>query len=73
MSNYDYDVLGVGNPSHPANQKEGERELTLSEKYELICRDLPEDAQNYVDKLVSTITYANDVLRGLPENKEIEL
>ena len=30
MSNYDHDVLGVGNSQHPANQEELPIEITLS-------------------------------------------
>lgn len=34
MSNYDNDVIGVGNSLHPANQIDCERELTHQEQME---------------------------------------
>lgn len=36
MPNYDDTVLGVGNSQHPANQVEGEVELTTEERLELV-------------------------------------
>jgi hypothetical protein len=63
MRNYDHDVLGVGNSSHPANQQETELELTIEEQMENeIC-----DLERKIQELKIRIKYREAVNKKIVE------
>ena len=71
--NYDHDVIGVGNPSHPANQTEVQPEQTLAEKYEdaignLVLLPEYDPIQSYVNALEKELRRAIEVMEALPED-----
>jgi hypothetical protein len=63
MSNYDHNVLGVGNSLHPANQEETELELTIEEQMENeIC-----DLERKIRDLTNRIKYREAVNKKIVE------
>ncbi len=63
MSNYDYNVIGVGNSLHPANQEETELELTIEEQMENeIC-----DLERKIQELTIRIKYREAVNKKIVE------
>ena len=60
--NYDHDVLGVGNSSHPANQEEQELDLSNEELHSLVL-----DLQSEIRQLENAIKYRKAVNKKIVE------
>lgn len=80
MGNYDYDVLGVGNSQHPANERENSRVypegIEQAKKYfdetnDISC--LEEEIGNVVQTLESTHIKLTEVILELRSKKEDDL
>lgn len=65
MNNYDHDILGVGNPMHPANQEElgpiEEKDLTIAEAYETghdhLFQEALQRSETHKEKVISELIF----------------
>jgi hypothetical protein len=77
LSNYDDEVLGVGNFLHPANEKEIEPEyVSLKEAIYDLADRLPEELRGIGSKIIELVNYDAQILseiRNKAKNVNIPL
>jgi hypothetical protein len=80
MSNYDYLVLGEGNPLHPANQQTDTEELTVDQALDDVKENMSFDVSTTIEdhiydlefKLKCTLERCKDLKSQLKRLAEIE-